>query len=148
MVLGNWDEARADYTLAIRSSIALFEAHGVITRKSATEALRRFYEAYAQDKSRLDVSGTVVMYDRCEMQLSLFDMLAVYQDIGANGLPIQTVPLALVVPEWIYGVAKEYCGMQREAGVIREAFLCRDEALEWIEKQVALMALQRRTRNA
>lgn len=142
-MLSDWDQAQAEYTLTIKSTIAFFEATGTITRKSAMAALQRFYEAYPT--ARPEVTGTVVMYDRCVMQASLVDLVAIYKDIAAHGLPID-LPLALVVPEWAYGFAKEYCEHQRQAGVIRDAFLRRDEALAWVERHAALVELQRESR--
>jgi hypothetical protein len=143
MLAAVWDQAQAEYSLTIKSSIALFEASGTITRKSATAALQRFYEAYAHD--RPDVSGSLALYDRCDLQLTMIDLVAIYKDMIAHGLPAD-LPLAMVVPQWAYGLAKEYCAHQRNTGVIREAFICRDEALEWVESQVALLALQRQSR--
>jgi hypothetical protein len=139
----DWDQAHAEYSLAIRSSIAFFEASGTLTRKSAMAALQRFYEVYPND--RPEVTGVVVMYDRCNLQTTMVDLVAIYKDIAAHGLPID-VPLALVVPEWAYGLAKEYCDHQRNSGVIRDAFRCRELAQEWVERQVALLELQRKSR--
>ncbi len=139
----DWDQAHAEYSLTIRSSIALFEASGTLTRKSAMAALQRFYEVYPND--RPEVTGVVVMYDRCQLQTTMVDLVAIYKDIAAHGLPVD-VPLALVVPDWAYGLAKEYCDHQRHSGVIRDAFLCRDAALDWVERQVALLELQRKAR--
>lgn len=145
MLSHEWDQAQAEFTLTIKSSIAWFEASGVITRKSATAALQRFYEAYAKEPPV--VTGTLALYDRCEMRASLVDLVAIYKDIAAHGLPID-LPLALVVPDWAYGFAKEYCEHQRNAGVTRDAFMCREAALTWVERQAALVELQRRTRQA
>lgn len=144
MLSASWDQAQARYSLTIKSSIACFEASGTVTRKSASAALQRFYDAYQVE--RPDVTGAVVMYDRCDLQTTMIDLVAIYKDIVAHGLPIDRLPLALVVPEWAYGLAKEYCEHQRHAGVIRDAFRCRDTAVEWVEHQVALIELQRRSR--
>jgi hypothetical protein len=143
MLSADWDQAHAQYTVTVKSSIAWCEASGKLTRKSATAALQRFYEGYPSE--RPEVTGGLALYDRCDLQMTMVDLLAIYKDMMANGLPAE-VPVAVVVPEWAYGMAKEYCGLQRHAGIIRDAFLCRDAALEWVERQVALLALQRKSR--
>lgn len=143
MLSAEWDQAQAEYALTIRSSIACFEASGTITRKSAAAALKRFYEAYPLE--RPDVTGAIALYDRCNLQATMVDLFLIYKDAVDNGLPMD-VPVAVVVPEWAYGLAKEYCELQRQAGVIRDAFRSRDAAMEWVEQQAALVVLQRRTR--
>ena len=134
----------ACYSLTIKSSIACFDVSGTVTRQSASAGLQRFYDAFQLEPP--DVSGAVVMYDRCDLRTSLVDLVAIYRDIVAHGLPADRLPLALVVPEWAFGLAKEYCREQRHAGVIRDAFRCREAALEWVEDQVALIELQRGSR--
>lgn len=138
-----WDNAHAEYRVAIRSSIAFFEASGTLTRKSAMAALQRFYEIRPADRPL--ITGAVALYDRCNLQMTMVDLVAIYKDMVDSGFPSE-VPAALVVPEWAYGLAKEYCEHQRNSGVIRDAFLCRDAALDWVEGQVALLELQRKTR--
>jgi hypothetical protein len=134
--------ARAEVSITIESGIATFEISGTATRQSVLIALQ---DAYAIDDKPI-VYAAIAQYDRADAAVSMSDLMAIYADVQQSGLPAN-IPTALVVSPASLPAARDYCRLQGAGGVMRAAFLDRDEARQWAERQAGLFRLERRSRN-
>jgi hypothetical protein len=130
-------EHQAVMHVTVSNKLALFEVTGHATRDSVIDGL----SAVIKLTPRPDVVAAIAMYDQADLELTLWDWMAIYQACESSGLPAN-IPVAIVVSDDAFEQVRSYCAKQAGSGVLRAVFTDRQAAMVWVTEMAGLIAAQ------